>query len=314
MRYDETIGAAVPMFSGREIVDKIPGLEAIADFEIDDFAMLPGPHMTPAKMLELAEHVNQLTARPEIDGIVITHGTDTLEETAFLLDLVLDTPKPVVMVGAMRTSSDPGWDGPANLTEAMRVAACEAARERGVMVALSSTIHAATEVTKMHTESLEAFRSPDFGPLGFVERDRVLFYRHPLRRMHVAATELADPVWVLKLHAGADDRLLQWCLEQGARGMVLEGLGRGNVPPAVLPGVGRAIDSGIPVVLVSRCPSGRVLDVYGYPGGGKELRRRGAIFGGFLSGAKARLALMAALGAGWSVEQIQHLFETDLYD
>lgn len=314
MRYDAELGAAVPMFRGHEIVEKIPGLEKIADFEIDDFAMLPGPHMTPSKMLELAQRVRNHLQRPEIDGVVISHGTDTLEETAFLLDLVLSDAKPVVLVGAMRTSSDLSWDGPANLAEAMRIAAAAEARDRGVMVALSSAIHAASEVTKMHTESVDTFQSPDFGPLGLVERDRVLFYRRPVRRLHVDPRHLEARVPLLKMHAGADDRSLRWCLEDGAEGIVIEALGRGNVPPAVLPGVEAATSRGVPIVIVSRCPGGRVLDTYGYPGGGKELRRLGVIFGGFLPGPKARLALMAGLGAGWSIEQIRSLFEEGLYD
>lgn len=314
MRYDVELGAAVPMFTGREIVDKIPGLERIADFDIDDFSMLPGPHVTPAKMLELANRVRDYLNHPEIDGVVITHGTDTLEETAFLLDLVLQNPKPVVLVGAMRTSSDLSWDGPANLAEAMRVATADDARDRGVMVTLSSSIHAGSEVTKTHTESVDTFQSPDFGPLGLVERDRVLFYRRPVRRVHVVPERLDLPVALLKMYSGADDSMLRWCLDGGARGIVVEALGRGNVPPAVLPGIEAAIEQGVPVVVVSRCPSGRVLDTYGYPGGGKDLRRLGVIFGGFLNGPKARLALMAALGAGWSLAEIRGLFEAGLYD
>ncbi len=309
MRVDAASGGPVPALSGEEIVAQVPGLDAIADFTIINFARLPGPHVTPSKMLELAHDVSRTLNAPEITGAVVTHGTDTLEETAYLLDLLVESEKPVVFVGAMRNSSELSWDGPANLRSAVRVAADAAARGLGVLVVMGDLLLAAGEATKTHTEATDTFQSRDFGPLGIVDKDRVLVTRRPIRRQHIPASKLEERVDLIKLAAGADGRFIDFALRDGARGLVLEGLGRGNVPVAALPAIQRAIAQGLPVVITSRCPRGRVLDTYAYEGAGRPLKRMGVILGGLVPGHKARLQLMAALGAGWSVETIRASFE-----
>ena len=309
MRLDAASGGPVPALSGEEIVAQVPGLDAIADFTIINFARLPGPHVTPSKMLELAHDVSRTLNAPDITGAVVTHGTDTLEETAYLLDLLVESEKPVVFVGAMRNSSELSWDGPANLRSAVRVAADAAARGLGVLVVMGDLLLAAGEATKTHTEATDTFQSRDFGPLGIVDKDRVLVTRRPIRRQHIPASKLEERVDLIKLAAGADGRFIDFALRDGARGLVLEGLGRGNVPVAALPAIQRAIAQGLPVVITSRCPRGRVLDTYAYEGAGRPLKRMGVILGGLVPGHKARLQLMAALGAGWSVETIRASFE-----
>jgi len=309
MVYDPAVGAAVPALSGREILARVPGLEALADLEVVDFGRFPGPHMTPARMLDLSARVRAALDRPEVDGAVVTHGTDTLEETAYLLDLTADGAKPVVFVGAMRNSSEPGWDGPSNLLSAVRVAASEAARGLGVLVVMNETILAAAEATKVHTEAFDAFRSPDFGPLGVVDKGAVLVTRAPLRRARLRSQVAAHPVWLLKMSAGFDPALLQAGLDAGVRGLVIEGLGRGNVPPDCVDGIARAIAAQIPVVMVSRCLRGRVYESYGYPGGGKQLRDMGVIFADFLNGPKARIKLSLVLGVTRDLAQVRARFE-----
>lgn len=309
MRVDPKSGGAIPALSGEEIIAQVPGLDEIADFEIINFAKLPGPHMTPPKMLELARDVAAQLADPNIAGAVVTHGTDTLEETAYLLNLLLDEEKPVAFVGAMRNSSELSWDGPGNLRAAVRVAADESVRGLGVMVVMGDQLIAASEATKTHTEATDTFQSRDFGPLGVVDKDRIIVARRPARREHIPTSKLEERVDIIKLSAGADGRFINFALEDGARGLVIEGLGRGNVPVATLPAIERAVGMGLPVVITSRCPRGRVLDTYAYEGAGRQLKRMGAVLGGMTPSHKARIKLMVALGAGWSVEQIRTSFE-----
>ncbi len=309
MRLDPVTGGAIPALSGEEIIARAPGLAEIADFEVVNFGLLAGPHMTPPKMLELAQAVKARLADSSVAGAVVTHGTDTLEETAYLLDLLIDDARPVVLVGAMRNSSELSWDGPGNLRSAVRVAADAQACGLGVMVVMNDELLAAVEATKTHTEKTDTFQSRDFGPLGIVDKDRVIVSRRPARRDHIRTDRLEERVDLIKVSAGTDGRFISFAVDSGARGIVVEGLGRGNVPVATLPGIEKAISAGLPVVITSRCPRGRVLDTYGYEGAGRQLKRMGCITGGMLPSHKARIKLMAALGAGWNTEQIRKSFE-----
>jgi L-asparaginase len=309
MRFDPATGGAVPALSGEEIIAQVPGLNEIANFDVINFGKWPGPHVTPSRMMELARAAREKLADKIVVGAVVTHGTDTLEETAYLLDLVLNEEKPVVFVGAMRNSSELSWDGPGNLRSAVRVAIDPQARGLGVIVAMNDQLIAAAEATKTHTESTDTFQSRDFGPLGLVDKDRVIVTRRPIEGEHIITDRIEERVDVIKMVAGADGRFIDFAINDGARGLVIEGLGRGNVTVAALPAVERAIDAGLPVVITSRCPRGRVLDTYAYEGAGRPLRRMGAILGGMLPGHKARIKLMLELGAGWSVERIRESFE-----
>ena len=308
LKHDAAIGAAVPALSGREILDNVPGTHEIADLEVIDFGRFPGPHMNLRLMMDLSTRVRATVAREEISGIVITHGTDTLEETAYLLDLTVETDKPIVFVGAMRNSSEVGWDGPLTLLSAMRVAASDDARGAGVMVVMNETILAAGEVTKTHTESFDAFQNPNFGPLGVVDKGEVIIRRAPARRDHIRTVEIAEPVWLIKMAAGFDSTLIDACVDAGAKGLVIEALGRGNVPPDSVKGIERAVSQGLPVVLVSRCLRGRIYESYGYEGGGKHLRNLGVIFADFLNGQKARIKLALALAVTKDPAEIRMLF------
>lgn len=314
MQIDPATGGAIPMLSGEEIIAQVPGLNDIAEFDLINFDRLPGPHWTLKRMMELARDVREKLSDERIVGAVVTHGTDTLEETAYFLDLVLDSEKPVVLIGAMRNSSELSWDGPENLYAAVRVAIDPQSRGLGVVVAMNSQIISALEATKTHTESTDTFQSRDFGPLGFVDKDRVILMRRPGisegGREHILTDKIESRVDVIKMFTGADGRFINFAIDEGARALVIEGLGRGNVTVAAVPAIQRAIDMGLPVVITSRCPRGRVLDTYAYEGAGKQLRRMGVILGGMLPSHKARIKLMLALGAGWSVEQIRASFES----
>ena len=305
MRFDPATGAAVPALSAAEILAEVPDLQSVGEIEIEEFARLPGPHVTPEQMWRLARRAAAWLERPDVDGLVITHGTDTIEETAYLLDLVLMSPKPVVLVGAMRTVSDPSWDGPGNVLAAARVAACPLARGYGVLVVMDEQILPAREVRKVHTESSGSFATPEFGPLGVVDAGNVLFRRAPLARpawrgegadTGLRARQLETRVELLQVYTGMTDRMIRVLMDDGLRGLALVAFGRGNVPPPIMPALEQAIRSGVLVTVSSRCVAGRVKPRYGYEGGGQHLAKIGAVLAGDLSGAKARLLQMVALG------------------
>ena len=305
MRVDPATGAAVPSMAAADIVAQVPTLGQVADFEFEEFSRLPGPHVTPDRMWDLARRSAAWLERSDIDGLVITHGTDTIEETAFLLDLVLTSDKPVVLVGAMRTVSDPSWDGPANLIAAARVAACEAARGLGVLVVMDDHVFPAREVRKLHTESSGSFSTPEFGPLGAVDGTRVVLRRRPVSRpeWQDAAAEaglrvqrLDTRVAVLQAYTGMDDFLIRALIGHETRGLAIVAFGRGNVPPAVVPAIADAVAAGKLVTVSSRSMAGRVEARYGYDGGGLQLKQAGAVLAGDLSAAQARLLQMVALG------------------
>lgn len=314
MKVDPALGAAVPAMSSEEILSYLPHVGQNVSVRAIEYGRLPGPHMTPKIMWDLANRVREHLADPGVDGIVITHGTDTLEETAYFLELCLDNEKPVVFTGAMRTASDLAFDGPANLRDAIAVAAAPTARGLGVLVCMHEQILSATEATKTHTEEAGTFQSPNFGPLGIVDTGKVLIYRRPLFRRQIPVVGLEERVDLFKMHAGADDRLMRHAVETGSRGIIVEALGRGNVPPAVVPGIMLAIAKGLPVVLTSRALRGRVLDTYGYEGAGKHLRQLGAIFADHLSSPKARIKLMLVLGATTDLAAIRRYFEEGHYE
>src|SRR6516162_4774543 len=300
---------AVPARGGREILESAPQLGALARIVAEDFDRLPGPHWTPARMLDLARHLDARLADPALTGAVVTHGTDTLEETAYLLDLVLGTDKPVVLTGAMKTADDGIWDGPGNLIASARAVLALRGRSLGVAVMMGETLHAARQAVKAHTESFAAFASSHGGPLGELEGDGLHLYAAPTRRERIATDRIEPRVDVVTAYAGADARLMRHAVATGARGLVLQALGRGNVPPAMLEGVREASGSGVVVVVASRCAHGRTAPAYGYEGGGVTLAEAGAIFPGDLPAPKARIKLMLLLGSGASPAAIRESFE-----
>lgn len=309
MKIDPRIHAAIPALSSEEIVAMVTNIEKFAEIEIINFANLPSPHITPEMMMELAKLVEETLKRDDITGVVVSHGTDTLEETAFLLDLTIKSEKPIVVVGAMRNSSELGYDGSSNLAAAICTAISKNARNKGVLVVMNNEVNAASEVTKTNTLTLDTFKSPEFGPLGIVDNDEVIFYRDIISRKHIETESIETKVGLIKCCPGMESDILDFYIDNDYKGIVIEALGRGNIPPAMVEGVKKAIDRGIPIVVVSRCPTGRVLDTYGYEGGGKHLRSLGVIFGNNLPGQKARIKLMLALSITKDFQTIRELFE-----
>ncbi|MGH3091289.1 MAG: asparaginase [Gaiellaceae bacterium] len=303
MRPDPATGKLVPAVSGEELVDMLRWPEA-PPLELDEFARVPSFDMHGDLVVELADRVREHCRREDVAGVVVTHGTDTMEESVYVVDRLLDSDAAVVFTGAQRAADEPDTDGPRNLRNAIRVALAPEARGRGALVAFDGELHAAREARKVDTSALRAFGSPGYGPVGHVDGEGVAFRRRPDRSPRLPRPVGALPqVDLIRLHAGSDDRFVRASLESGSRAIVLEGTGRGNASERVLPGVEAAVREGVPVVVCSRCLAGRVEPVYGR-GGGKDLADAGAMFAGDLAGSKARVLLQLALAAGLDVRAV----------
>lgn len=295
MKVDERIKAAVPSLSGEEIMAMVAGIDQYANIESYSFSGMPSPHMKIETMLKLSNFVKEIVNRDDVDGVVVTHGTDTLEETAYFLDLTLDTEKPIVVTGAMRSSSELGYDGPFNLAASIATAISDDSKKRGVLVCFNGELNLASEVTKANSMALRAFVTPNFGPIGIVDNNRVIYYRNIKKVIKFDVEEIKEDVALIKVVAGMNGDFIDYVVGKGYKGIVIEGLGRGNVPPDMMPAIKSALDKGVKIVLVSRCFEGRVFESYGYEGGGKQLKDLGVIFGESLPGQKARIKLLLAL-------------------
>ncbi|MBD1378637.1 asparaginase [Metabacillus arenae] len=279
-----------------------------ANINTIELFFLPSPHITPNHMLHLKETIIEQFEKEGLDGIVVTHGTDTLEETAFFLDITTKLPVPIVMTGAMRSSNELGSDGLYNLLSAIKVASSEQAKELGVLVVMNDEIHAAANVTKTHTSNIATFRSPQYGPIGVVNKSGVFFHNRPIQQRQFQIKNLTKNVLLLKAYAGMDHSILEALEPLQMDGLVIEALGQGNLPPMMLPGIKSLLNKHIPIIIVSRCFNGIVQDVYSYEGGGKHLKQLGAIFSNGLNGPKARIKLMIALESTSSQKEIEEIF------
>ncbi|QTA38607.1 asparaginase [Thermosipho ferrireducens] len=302
----------VPYDKGNILISEIPELRDIPGLdkiELYEFANIPSPHMTPADMWRLSKLVDEILEDEEVAGVVVTHGTDTLEETSYFLDLTLKSEKPVVCTAAMRNIGELGTDGPRNVLSSVRTVLSPQAYGMGVMVCLNDEIHAAREVTKTYTSNVATFDSPGYGPLGIVDEDVVIFNRKSLTRERILTDKIEEKVALIKTFTGDNGSVLKAAAQMGYRGIVLEGFGRGNVPPDVADAVGEVIKMGIPVVITSRCFKGRVYPVYAYKGGGADLRKMGAIMSEHPIGQKAKIKLMIVMGKTTDIEEIRTYFE-----
>jgi len=299
MVVDPVAGGAVPALDGAAILARTPGLDEIAELVPLDRGMIAASHWTFARLLELAADLRRLAADPAIDGIVVVQGTDTIEESSFAFDLLVDTVKPIVVTGAMRNATDPDYDGPRNLRDAVRCAATAGLAGQGVVVVLAGTIEPASDVTKTHASALDTFKSLNEGRLGRVTNGEVALERRRGPRRPVLAPErVAGPVPIVVATIGLDDGLIGAVRTLGPAGIVVEATGAGNTGAGLLAEAAAAIGDAIPVVLATRCPSGAASPGYAFPGGGATWLRAGALLPGTLTGPKARIALAIALGAG----------------
>jgi L-asparaginase len=223
---DMPLKAPVPAISGEDLLATVPDVAKYAKVEVNNVSNVPSDYMDPTRWVQLTKVVSDTLARPDVAGVIVSHGTDTLEETAYWLDLTVKSDKPIVLIGAQRNASEPDLDGPHNLLNAVRIAVDPQAKGKGVMLAMNSQINAARDVTKTHTSSVETFKSGDYGFLGEVDFDRVTFSRAPLRRQYIGlATDKMPDVEIVAMYGGADGRLLRSAVDSGAKGIVVQALG-----------------------------------------------------------------------------------------
>ncbi len=313
MRFDPVAGGNVPDLDGAGILARTPGLDRFAEVVPIDFGLTPASHFTFDDLARIWTVIATSLADPRMDGVVVVQGTDTIEETSFAWDLRHHGPKPVVVTGAMRAPYEAGYDGPANLRDAVAVAAAPRAREVGVVVTLAGTIEPADDVSKTHATALTTFKSPNVGSLGSVEDGRVRIDRGRGVRRHVAGAAPASPrVHLVMAGIGMDGTLLDAAVAAGAEGIVVAATGSGNTAPSLLAAAERAIRAGIPVVLASRCPAGAVGTSYAFPGGSATWVRGGAIPAGTLCAIKARVALAYGVGAGMGRDELAALLADPL--
>ena len=303
MRQDPDGGGNRPSLRAGELLASVPDLDRVAAVEPIDWGLLPASHLSLDQVLEIGRILDDRLRRPEIDGAVVVQGTDVIEETAFAWDLLPLPSKPIVVVGAMRSASQDDDDGPDNLRNAVTAAADPVLGGQGVVVALAGELHAADDVRKTHTHALTTFQSPNTGLLGRVAHGRVELVR---RRQPVHLTRIprraALPVPLLT--AVLDDRLPMPEAFESAAGVVVAATGGGNTTPALLE-LGRTLMAReVPVMLTTRCPSGRPLPGYGFPGGSSQWWEAGTIFSGTLGGPKSRVLLALGIGAGLDADGV----------
>jgi L-asparaginase len=301
------VGGAVPAIKGDEFLSLLP--RGAVDLVFEEVSNLPSSHMTPAGALELGRRVESALLAPDIEGAVVVHGADTLEESAYMLDLTIKNVKPIVVTGALRPASGVGYDGIGNLAGAIRLATAPEARDMGTLVVFGDEVYAASEVQQMHSESPAAFQSPGSGPLGRIDGQRISLRHRPTRRQYIPCARLEEMVDLIRLGQGVDDRQLRHSLDDGVAGVVLETFGSGRVPPWWLPSINEAARRRTVIVIATRCAAGGLGDEHGYVGAYHDLRRANLLFAHNLSGVKARIKLMVALGAARNMEELRGWFK-----
>lgn len=295
----------VPQLRGADLLASVPGIDAVASVEPVDWGLVPASHLTFAQVLDIGHVLAEQLERPDVDGAVVVQGTDVIEETAFTWDLLPLAEKPVVVVGAMRSASQDGYDGPENLRNAVAAAADPALAGQGVVVAMAGEIHGADDVRKTHTHAYATFQSPNAGRLGVVADGEVaLARRRQPRHLPRTPDAAASPVPVLNVMLDEPPAVP----DAPPAAVVVAAAGGGNTPPAYLERARSWMADGVPVALTTRCPSGRPLPGYAFPGGSTEWWEAGALFSGYLDALKTRVALAMGLGAGLSADELAELF------
>lgn len=306
---DPKTGGAVPAISGKDLVEAVPGLEKVANIQVFPFSNIDSSQMTPEIWAKLSKKVDEVLKDPKIKGAVVTHGTDTMAEGAYFLDLTVQSKKPVVFVGAMRDASDLSPDGPANIYNAVLQAASEEAKKFGVTVTLNQYINAARAVRKTQTTNVQTFNSGEKGYLGYIVMGKVHTFNVPLIKQKIPIPEKLPKVVLLKTFAGDDGRFVRYAIDTGAKGIVVEGVGAGNVNAKVYEAIKYALNKKIPVVIATREYNGAVYPIYGDKGGGATLQKAGAILAGDLISPKARILLILAIPQVSDVKELKKYFK-----
>ena len=291
-----------------EVADAIPALRAVARLEVEELIRVASSAVSPEHWLPLTKRINELVSRQDVKGVVVTHGSNTVEETAYFLSLTVKSDKPVVLTAAQRQFTTLSSDSPKNFLQAVRVAACDEARGKGALVVANDVINAARDVSKNITTRLETYSSRDIGALGFVDDDQITFYRLPVKQ-HTRATpfdvlrlQKLPRVDIIYTYAGADGALIEAAVAQSAEGIVIAGFPTGTATPVMDEAIRRAVGGGIPVVMTNRGGMGRVMDK-------RRNEGRPLIWGDNLTPVKARILLMLALTTTRDPAALQQMFE-----
>jgi L-asparaginase len=292
---DPKTGGAVPAVSGKDLIEAVPGLGKIANIEVVNLCNIDSSQMTPEIWAKLSKTVDERLADPKVKGAVVTHGTDTMAEGAYFLGLTLKSDKPVVFVGAMRDASDVSPDGPANILNAVTQVCSEEAKDWGVTVTLNQYVNSARNVVKTNSTNVQTFDSGEKGYLGYIAMGKVIRYNDAPPKQKLPIPDKLPDVTFLSTFAGDDGSLVRFAADHGAKGIVIDAVGAGNVNAKVYEAVKYAIAKGIAIVITTSVYHTGVWPMYGDQGGGETLEKNGAILGGDLPGAKARLLLMLAI-------------------
>lgn len=298
-----------PMIDGPQLVQAVPQLLDYADIRVEEFSKIGSSKMTPANWLQLAKRINQLVKeKPKPAGIVITHGTDSMEETAFFLNLTVKADIPVVIVGSMRSSNEISADGPANLLNAVRVSTSKEAKGKGVLVVLNENISAGRDLLKINNRRVETFKAHELGYLGFADPDTVIFYRAPLKphtvnsEFDISETEELPKVDILQDFAGFDPEILELISQRDIDGIVISSFAGGRMSYGMLEGLEKLNDKNIPIVIASSIKQGRII--------GQPYRDQGWVIAPDLPANKARILLMLSLTHTSENRRIQDFFNT----
>ncbi len=302
-------GAAVPALSGHALIKAVPELEKLAHIKVVQFSDIDSSHMTPKMWNKLSEKVDEILQDQKVAGVVVTHGTDTMAEGAYFLDLTVTSEKPVVFVGAMRDVSDLSPDGPANIYNAVLQVTSEEAQHFGVTVTLNQYINSARYVRKTETTNVQTFNSGENGYLGYIAMGKVHKFHERIPAIKLQRPKKLANVALLKTYAGDDGEFIRYAVDKGAQGIVVEAVGAGNVNPEVFAAINYALSKKVVVAITTRVFNGAVYPIYGDVGGGKSLQEAGAILVGDMISPKARLLLMLSLSNQVSVEEIKNYFK-----
>lgn len=292
-----TSGAA-PSKTGEDLIDSVPEIQEHATVDVEQVCQRPSFNMDIDSIERIRRGARE-AIEEGVNAVVVTHGTDTMEESAYYLDLVLEADTPVIFTGAQRRPDEVSADGPANILTAVRAGSDERITDAGgVYIAFDEKLHAARDVTKHHTKDLNTFKSLDKGPVAVFDRDDVRIYREPgSYSKTIDAPAPTGNVRQVKSGVGVDETMIENCLSENVDGLVVEGTGLGNTTASLGNAVSSAVSRGVPVVVTSRCPAGPTAAVYGSDGGGQTLVSEGAIHGDDLPAHKARVKLLLALEA-----------------
>lgn len=299
-------GRMVPGLTPEELVASVPALEEVASIRTETLRNVSGFDMGPDRMVEVARRAQKLLLAGVVDGVVVTHGTDTVEETMYMCEMLVGEVTargPIVFACAMRASTESGADGPRNLLNAVRIASSAAARGRGVLLTVNDRIHCASWVTKLNTLHVETFQSVRGGPVGSMQAGEPVFVLDSPSSPR--GRGIRGTVPLVKAYTGMQTDAFDWHLDRGVDGLVVEGTGAGNVPSTAAPGIARLLDAGLPVIVTSRCPYGLPESPYGGAGGGASLDDLGVLRAGHLNGPKARLALMVGLHETTTITELR---------